>query len=80
MIKISSATQKELVCLCGLCDHDCMDVKCPFNIMIDKKNPEEYMHKRVLFLMKKEIQANTNNSSKKKTTNGTRKKQQTKRK
>ena len=48
--------------------------------MIDKKSPEEYMHKRVLFLMKKEIQANTNNSSKKKTTNGTRKKQQTKRK
>ena len=70
MIKISSTTQKELVCLCGLCDHDCMDTKCPFNVMIDKKNPEEYMYKRVLFLMKKEIQANINSNNKKKTANG----------
>lgn len=78
MIKISAATQKELVCLCGICDHDCMDVKCPFNIMIDKKSPEEYMYKRVMFLMKKEIQSNTN--TKKKAKNGTRTKQQAKQK
>lgn len=76
MIKISSATQKELVCLCGLCDHDCMDAKCPFNVMIDKKNPEEYMYKRVLFLMKKEIQSNVNKEKKK--TNGTKKQNKSK--
>lgn len=64
MVKISSATQKELICLCGLCDHEPFDPKCPYNMMVDKKNPSEEMHKRILTLMKKEILTNINSVKK----------------
>lgn len=68
MIKISSATQKELICLCGLCDHDYTNEKCPYYKMIDKPHPDEELYKRILFLMKKEITANTKSGKTK--TNG----------
>lgn len=58
-VKISNETQRDLICLCGLCSHDCMDKNCLFNIIIDKPNPEEELHKRILSLMKKEILLNT---------------------
>lgn len=76
MIKISSATQKELICLCGLCDHDYTNAKCPYYKMVDKRNPDEEMLKRILFLMKKEIQSNVNKEKKK--TNGTKKQNKSK--
>lgn len=59
MIKISNATQKDLICICGLCDHEPFDPKCLFNQIVDKKNPAEEEYKRIMTLMKKEIAANT---------------------
>lgn len=70
MIKISNATQKDLICICGLCEHDPFDPKCLYNQIVDKKNPAEEEYKRIITLMKKEITANTNKAK----TNGTSKK------
>ena len=63
MIKISSETQKELICLCGLCDHDCLDNGCLYNQLIDKPKPEEDLYKRIISLMRKEVARNINKSS-----------------
>lgn len=66
MIKISSTTQKELTCLCGLCEHSVLDEKCAYKQVIDKRDPNEELFKRIIALMRKEI---TRNVGKQTTTN-----------
>lgn len=77
MIQISAKSQKDLICLCGLCDHDMFDTSCLYNQIVDKKNPSEELQKKILTLMRKEIALNaakppktTMGTAKTKTTNG----------
>lgn len=51
--------QKESVsllkCLCGLCEHDTWDVKCPYRIMLDKSNPGEYQEQQITKIINSEV-------------------------
>lgn len=52
---LSKTTDKELKCLCGLCDHEVFDKDCPYNQMIDKDNPDEELYKRICRLVAREV-------------------------
>lgn len=58
MVKISNETQRNLICICGLCEHDMFDPKCLYNQIVDKEDPREEEYKRIILLMKKEIMTN----------------------
>lgn len=46
-MKISDRQEKELDCICGLCEHDCMDKDCAFNKIINAMSPEEAQKKKI---------------------------------
>lgn len=71
MKEISQSTIKELTCLCGLCEHDTYDKKCPYAKILDTDKFNEKLFDRIIKLMRKEI---TNNARKPKTTTRTVKK------
>lgn len=51
MLKLAKKHESKLNCICGLCDHDCMDKACPFNKIMDDLHPEAAQKKAILTLM-----------------------------
>jgi len=48
VLKLTSKQEAELDCICGKCDHDCMDKKCLYNKICESLNPEEEQKKIIL--------------------------------
>ena len=40
-LKLTEKQDAELDCLCGRCDHDCMDKKCLYNKILNDLHPED---------------------------------------
>lgn len=40
-LKLTEKQNAELDCICGRCDHDCMDKKCSFNKILNNLHPED---------------------------------------
>ena len=72
MIKLSKVTQDELICLCGLCDHEPYDKNCHWVKMLDAPDPNLYQFKAISRIIKTETtlrlkkNANTKTKSKRK--------------
>ena len=41
VLKLTSSQEADLDCICGCCDHDCMDKKCLYSKILDSLHPEE---------------------------------------
>lgn len=48
MLKLTSKQEADLDCICGRCDHDCMDKKCLYNKILDAPHPEDKQKELVL--------------------------------
>lgn len=48
VLKLTSEQEAKLNCICGCCDHDCMDSKCLYNKIIDKDSPEEEQKRAII--------------------------------
>lgn len=51
-LRLTSNQESILDCICGCCDHDCMDKACPFNKILSAMSPEEKQKELVLRWMK----------------------------
>ena len=40
-LKLTKEQENKLDCICGLCDHDCIDKKCLYNKIVDEPYPEQ---------------------------------------
>lgn len=40
-LKLTSEQEAELDCICGRCDHDCMDKQCLYNKILNAHQPED---------------------------------------
>jgi len=47
-LKLTSEQEAALDCICGGCDHDCMDKKCLYNKILDSPHPEETQKKLII--------------------------------
>ena len=47
-LKLTEKQDAELDCLCGRCDHDCMDKKCPYNKILNALHPEDKQKEMIL--------------------------------
>ncbi len=59
MIELTPTQEARLDCLCGLCNHDCIDSKCIWLKMLDKPNPQEELKKNLLALIEDVVKKNT---------------------
>lgn len=48
MLKLTSEQEADLDCICGCCDHDCMDKKCLYNKILDSLHPEQKQKELVI--------------------------------
>lgn len=51
MLKISKKNEAKLDCICGMCEHDCLNKTCLFNKILDAPHPEEVQKKYIISLM-----------------------------
>lgn len=58
-MKLTKTQNAKLDCICGACEHDCMDKKCLFNKITESMHPEAVQKKYILDLMEEVLVANT---------------------
>lgn len=69
MLKLNKTLEKKLDCLCGVCDHDCMNKTCAFNVIMNSLHPEEAQRKMLLKWAEDVVKINTPKTEVKKTKN-----------
>ena len=47
-LKLTSEQEAELDCICGRCEHDCMDKKCLYNKVLEDLHPEDKQRELIL--------------------------------
>lgn len=53
MLKIPLPLEQELNCICGLCEHDCMDTSCLYNKIINSIHAEAEQKRQILLWAEK---------------------------
>lgn len=62
-LKLTKEQSSKLDCLCGICDHDCLDKSCAFNKIMASMHPEETQKEMFLKWVSSVIASNIEKST-----------------